>query len=94
MNKRIMKVLYIIITLFTTISQSGLVTAFAETLTDDGQELVKITTDKTQYTNDETVKIVVKGEKENLDQFVLDQQANVTIQTEKRINDTQKEYIA
>lgn len=39
---------------------------FAETLTDDGQELVKITTDKTQYTNDETVKIEVKGEKKIL----------------------------
>ncbi|EEU80230.1 SpaA isopeptide-forming pilin-related protein [Enterococcus faecalis] len=94
MNKRLKKFIYIVITLFTTISQSGIVPVFAETLTDDGQELVKITTDKTQYTNDETVKIEVKGEKENLDQFVLDQQANVTIQTEKRINDTQKEYIA
>ncbi|EGO9465945.1 SpaA isopeptide-forming pilin-related protein [Enterococcus faecalis] len=94
MNKRIMKVLYIIITLFTTISQSGLVTAFAETLNDEGTELVKITTDKAQYIKDETIKIEATGEKENLDQFVLDQQANVTIQTEKRINDTHKEYIA
>lgn len=94
MNKRLKKFIYIVITLFTTISQSGIVPVFAETLTDDGQELVKITTDKTQYTNDETVKIEVKGEKENLDQFILDQQTNVTVQTEKRINDTQKEYIA
>ncbi|RXV47112.1 hypothetical protein CYQ27_04130 [Enterococcus faecalis] len=94
MNKRLVKAVYIIITLFTAVSQSGLVTAFAETMNDEGQELVKITTDKQQYSTNETIKIDVTGKKENLDQFVLNQQEDIAIQNEKRINDTQKEYTA
>ncbi|HHZ9472746.1 MSCRAMM family protein [Enterococcus faecalis] len=94
MNKRLVKAVYIIITLFTAVSQSGLVTAFAETMNDEDQELVKITTDKQQYSTNETIKIDVTGKKENLDQFVLNQQEDIAIQNEKRINDTQKEYTA
>nr|WP_258529381.1 SpaA isopeptide-forming pilin-related protein [Enterococcus faecalis] len=94
MNKRLVKAVYIIITLFTAVSQSGLVTAFAETMNDEGQELVKITTDKQQYSTNETIKIDVTGKKENIDQFVLNQQEDIAIQNEKRINDTQKEYTA
>lgn len=94
MNKRLVKAVYIIITLFTAVSQSGLITAFAETMNAEGQELVKITTDKQQYSTNETIKIDVTGKKENIDQFVLNQQADIAIQNEKRINDTQKEYTA
>lgn len=83
MNKRLVKAVYIIITLFTAVSQSGLVTAFAETMNDEGQELVKITTDKQQYSTNETIKIDVTGKKENLDQFVLNQQEDIAIQNEK-----------